>query len=106
VIPAWLAAVLRVIGIRRAAATRLGEAIDEAIDDPDTAPELHLHPDPCMKPPRGWRCTRKRGHAGPCAAVQQTERVVPASVPGGTLIIKAAPAGMPPPPRPPRKGKP
>ncbi len=24
---------------------------------------------PCMIPPPGWRCTRERGHDGPCAAV-------------------------------------
>jgi len=23
----------------------------------------------CQKPPAGWRCTRERGHDGPCAAV-------------------------------------
>ena len=22
----------------------------------------------CTKPPPGWRCTRERGHEGPCAA--------------------------------------
>ena len=24
----------------------------------------------CLVPPAGWRCTRRRGHDGPCAAVQ------------------------------------
>lgn len=23
----------------------------------------------CLKPPDGWRCTRPKGHDGPCAAV-------------------------------------
>lgn len=27
-------------------------------------------PDPCLKPPEGWRCTRDAGHEGPCAAVE------------------------------------
>lgn len=93
-------AVLRLLGIRRAA---------------DAVPAA-LPPDPCLKPPPGWRCTRERGHRGPCAAVEQTEREVtiatgrrevsvlldslqPPTPPGGTLVIKAAP------PRPPRKGK-
>lgn len=25
--------------------------------------------DPCDAPPIGWRCTRSKGHSGPCAAV-------------------------------------
>jgi hypothetical protein len=108
--PAWLIAVLRVLGIRRAAdvvpvATRVGEAIADAIapDDPGQ-PLSHRDVEsiqkqigsatshkvaPCDKPPPGWVCTRERGHPGACAAWP--------APPGGTLIIKAAP------PRPPRK---
>lgn len=26
-------------------------------------------PEECDRPPIGWRCTRGRGHEGPCAAV-------------------------------------
>ena len=26
--------------------------------------------DACHAPPLGWRCTRKAGHEGPCAAVE------------------------------------
>lgn len=29
---------------------------------------------PCNVPPEGWRCTRERGHDGPCAAVPKYER--------------------------------
>ena len=25
---------------------------------------------PCPVPPPGWRCTRRAGHSGPCAAVR------------------------------------
>jgi len=24
----------------------------------------------CSRPPEGWRCTRKAGHPGPCAAIE------------------------------------
>jgi hypothetical protein len=115
--PAWLIAVLRVIGIRRAAdvvpvATRAVEAIADAIDVPEPGQPLshkdvetiqkqigsatsHKVPPAalCAKPPTGWVCTRERGHDGPCAAWP--------APPGGTLIIKAAPPAAP--PR--RKGK-
>lgn len=48
-----------------------------------TEPGLHmLHeleamdpPDPCTKPPKGWRCTRDADHEGPCAAVEDEEKV-------------------------------
>src|SRR5690606_35105334 len=26
-------------------------------------------PVPCLTPPKGWICTRARGHEGPCAAI-------------------------------------
>ncbi len=29
--------------------------------------------DSCDTPPPGWRCTRKKGHPGPCAAVPATK---------------------------------
>lgn len=30
---------------------------------------------PCSIPPKGWRCTRKPGHEGPCAAIPETDRI-------------------------------
>ncbi len=30
-----------------------------------------MYPGPCDLPPPGWRCTRGKGHEGPCAAVQE-----------------------------------
>lgn len=35
----------------------------------DAAWEKHKAAAPCTIPPKGWRCTRTRGHDGPCAAV-------------------------------------
>ncbi len=32
---------------------------------------------PCTIPPKGWHCTRKRGHEGPCAAIPVAEPVAP-----------------------------
>lgn len=51
----------------------------------------------CLQPPDGWRCTRERGHAGPCAA----EPITPAD----RSIITPRDGGRLAPPRPtaPRK---
>lgn len=118
--PAWLLGLLRVFGIRRAAdvvpvATRLGEAIAEAIDPQEPgqplprAAEDHIrgqiatatsHKVPparaCDKPPEGWYCTRERGHEGPCAAWPIGEGSPVPTPRGGVLIIKAAPPRPPP----------
>jgi hypothetical protein len=31
----------------------------------------------CQIPPKGWRCTRRNGHKGPCAAVEAPEPIQP-----------------------------
>lgn len=31
--------------------------------------EFPAGPETCTKPPEGWRCTRPKGHEGPCSAV-------------------------------------
>lgn len=31
----------------------------------------------CMIPPKGWHCTRKAGHSGPCAAIPHDQQTVP-----------------------------
>lgn len=42
----------------------------------------------CDVPPLGWRCTREKGHAGPCAAVECPEDV--ALVARGMARLKQA----------------
>lgn len=44
---------------------------------------------PCTQPPPGWRCTRKKGHTGPCAAVPTSPRAVPPNAPS-TAVNAAA----------------
>lgn len=33
--------------------------------------KAHKHKNPCKIPPKGWFCTREKGHDGPCAAVPE-----------------------------------
>ena len=40
-----------------------------AAQQPGTAQTDSVLDDACYAPPLGWRCTRKAGHEGPCAAV-------------------------------------
>lgn len=49
---------------------------------------LGLADDECDVPPFGWRCTRAKGHTGPCAAVECQEDV--ALVARGMARLKQA----------------
>ena len=44
-------------------------------DEADSEIDAALRGEECDLPPRGWRCTRGKGHSGPCAAVECPEEI-------------------------------
>jgi hypothetical protein len=70
-------------------ATERQLASQGGLDAPRFEPTEHRLADParilftepwlaCRVPPAGWRCTRQRGHDGPCAAVPDPANVIEA----------------------------
>lgn len=64
------------------------EVLDDQLSSFEETPHDEAD-DVCDVPPIGWRCTRAKGHSGPCAAIEYSEEV--ASVARGMRRLKEAP---------------
>lgn len=55
---------MRQLGAERIEMTNRDDMVDRIVEEMENE---------CDIPPLGWRCTRGKGHAGPCAAVECPE---------------------------------